>query len=100
MLEAGAPLHFVMDQVGHKDSKTALEIDAPVQKRVSRPQVKRAFEELLARSDVNQPSVLAEPSEKMSNRIAEKRDITLEAVHQNGPWSTEVVHGSKSNPRG
>jgi integrase len=26
MLEAGAPLHYVMDQVGHEDSKTTLEI--------------------------------------------------------------------------
>ena len=48
MLEAGAPLHYVMDQVGHEDSKTTLEIYAKVQKRLSRPQVKRAFEALLA----------------------------------------------------
>ena len=36
MLEAGAPLPYVMDQVGHADSKTTLEIYAQVQKRVSR----------------------------------------------------------------
>ena len=33
MLEAGAPLPYVMDQVGHADSKTTLEIYAQVQKR-------------------------------------------------------------------
>jgi integrase len=36
MLEAGAPLHYVMSQVGHEDSKTTLEIYAHVQKRISR----------------------------------------------------------------
>jgi len=38
-LEAGAPLPYVMDQVGHADSKTTLEIYAQVQKRVSRKNV-------------------------------------------------------------
>jgi integrase len=72
MLEAGAPLYYVMDQVGHEDSKTTLEIYALVQKRVSRPQVKRAFEELLARTDVGQLGVPAEPRQKMSRRAAER----------------------------
>ena|SRR5579875_1323530 len=36
MLEAGAPLPYVMDQVGHADSKTTLEVYAQVHKRVSR----------------------------------------------------------------
>jgi integrase len=71
MLEAGAPLHYVMDQVGHEDSKTTLEIYAHVQKRVSRPQVKRAFEELLARTDVGELGVAAEAREKMSDQTAE-----------------------------
>jgi integrase len=47
MLEAGAPLPYVMDQVGHADSKTTLEIYAQVQKRVSRRSVHAAFDELL-----------------------------------------------------
>jgi integrase len=47
MLEAGAPLPYVMDQVGHADSKTTLEIYAQVQKRVSRTNVHAAFDELL-----------------------------------------------------
>ncbi|MGI8558856.1 MAG: hypothetical protein ACR2ND_11215 [Solirubrobacteraceae bacterium] len=71
MLEAGAPLHYVMDQVGHEDSKTTLEIYAQVQKRVSRPQAKRAFEELLARSDLGVSGVPAELSEKTSHQTAE-----------------------------
>jgi hypothetical protein len=45
--EAGAPLPYVMDQVGHADSKTTLEIIAQVQKRVSRKNVHAAFDELL-----------------------------------------------------
>ncbi len=72
MLEAGAPLHYVMDQAGHEDSKTTLEIYAHVQKRVSRPQVKRAFEELLARTDVGEIGVPAEAREMMSDRTAER----------------------------
>ncbi|MDQ2761916.1 MAG: hypothetical protein M3Y17_16185 [Actinomycetota bacterium] len=36
-----------MDQVGHADSKTTLEIYAQVQKRVSRQSVHAAFDELV-----------------------------------------------------
>lgn len=71
-LEAGAPLHYVMDQVGHEDSKTTLEIYAHVQKRVSRPQVKRAFEELLARTDVGELGAPADVRSRVSHR-ARKR---------------------------
>lgn len=46
-MEAGAPLSYVMDQVGHQDSKTTLEIYARVQKRVSRKSVHSAFDNLL-----------------------------------------------------
>jgi hypothetical protein len=41
----------VMDQVGHADSKTTLEIYAQVQKRVSRKNVHAAFDELLNGAD-------------------------------------------------
>jgi integrase len=47
MLEAGAPLHYVMAQVGHEDAKTTLEIYAQVQKRLSRTGVQHAFDALL-----------------------------------------------------
>ena len=48
MIEAGAPLPYVMSQVGHADSRTTLEIYAQVQKRLSRKKVHRAFDDLLA----------------------------------------------------
>ena len=51
MLEAGAPLPYVMDQVGHADSKTTLEIYAQVQKRISRKNVHAAFDRLLTGAD-------------------------------------------------
>ena len=51
MLEAGAPLPYVMDQVGHADSKTTLEIYAQVQKRISRKDVHAAFDRLLNGAD-------------------------------------------------
>lgn len=37
-----------MSQVGHADSRTTLEIYAQVQKRLSRKEVHRAFDDLLA----------------------------------------------------
>ena len=54
MFEAGAPLPYVMDQVGRADSTTTLEIYAQAQKRVSRKNVHAAFDRLLigAYSDV------------------------------------------------
>jgi integrase len=51
MLEAGAPMPYVMDQVGHADSKTTLEIYAQVQKRISRKNVHAAFDRLLTGAD-------------------------------------------------
>jgi integrase len=51
MLEAVAPLPYVMDQVGHADSKTTLEIYAQVQKRLSRKNVHAAFDRLLTGAD-------------------------------------------------
>ena len=67
MLEAGAPLPYVMDQVGHQDSKTTLEIYAQVQKRVSRTKVHLAFDELLASAVAPPPSTAeANPSDVTS----------------------------------
>ncbi len=51
MLEAGAPLPYVVDQAGHADSKTTLEIYAQVQKRISRKGVHAAFDRLLNGAD-------------------------------------------------
>lgn len=42
-----AAVAYVMDQVGHADSKTTLEVYAQVQKRVSRKNVQAAFDELV-----------------------------------------------------
>jgi integrase len=92
MLEAGAPLHYVMDQVGHEDSKTTLEIYALVQKRDSRPEVKRRFEELLAGSDFGDPGVPAEGREKMSRQtLGSAKSAPV------GPPNWPVVH--KSGPQ-
>jgi hypothetical protein len=70
MPDAGAPLHYVMDKVGHDDSKTTLEIYAMVQKRMSRPLVKRAFDALLAGGDLTGSGVPAEARAKMSRQTA------------------------------
>ncbi len=100
MLEAGAPLHYVMDQVGHEDSKTTLEIYAHVQKRLSRPQVKRAFEALLAETDLSDLGIPAEAREKMSRKTsgsAQKRSRGTAKV-AGGPqkWAPNAP----STPRG
>ena len=47
MLEAGAPLTYVQDQVGHEDTKTAQEIYARVLRRQQRAKVGAAFNELM-----------------------------------------------------
>jgi hypothetical protein len=103
MLEAGAPLHYVMDQVGHEDSKTTLEIYAQVQKRVSRKQVKRAFEDLLAGTETDDPGVPAEGREKMSDQAQRNSEAgqigpCRASEVPGGPrkWSTEA----QTTPRG
>jgi integrase len=47
MLEAGAPLTYVQDQVGHEDTKTTQEIYARVLRRQQRAKVGKAFNELM-----------------------------------------------------
>lgn len=47
MLEAGAPVTYVQDQVGHEDAKTTQEIYARVLRRQQRAQVGTAFNELM-----------------------------------------------------
>jgi integrase len=100
MLEAGAPLHYVMDQVGHEDSKTTLEIYAQVQKRLSRPQVKRAFEALLAETDLGSAGIPADAREEMSRQTsgsAKKRaGRTAKMAGGLQKWSPNV----QSTPRG
>jgi hypothetical protein len=67
MIEAGAPLPYVMSQVGHADSRTTLEIYAQVQKRLSRKQVHRAFDDLLANAgSAGALEVPTDDREKMS----------------------------------
>jgi hypothetical protein len=92
MLEAGAPLHYVMDQVGHEDSKTTLEIYAQVQKRLSRPQVKRAFEALLAETDLDSADIPAEAREMLS------RETSRSAKKRSGR-KAKVAGGPQSGPQ-
>jgi hypothetical protein len=80
MLEAGAPLHYVMSQVGHEDSKTTLEIYAHVQKRISRTQVKRSFEALLAVDAKDDSAVPAEPCARLS-----RKPVRTRKAMQSGP---------------
>jgi hypothetical protein len=56
-----SPIAILMDQVGHLDSKTTLEIYAQVQKRVSRTKVHLAFEELLANAIDARSTPTADP---------------------------------------
>jgi 5'-deoxynucleotidase YfbR-like HD superfamily hydrolase len=47
MLEAGAPVPYVQDQVGHEDAKTTLDIYAQVLKRRDRRRHGEAFDALM-----------------------------------------------------
>jgi hypothetical protein len=64
LIEAGAPLPYVMRQVGHEDSRTTLEVYAQVQQRLSRKQVHQAFDDLLATAG-EATDVLTAAREKM-----------------------------------
>ena len=103
MIEAGAPLPYVMGQVGHADSRTTLEIYAQVQKRLSRRKVHRAFDDLLANAGSGRREVPTDGRDKMS-RLAVPTSFgdaeTGSPGHPGAPrgprkWSTEVVHGSQ-----
>jgi integrase len=97
LIEAGAPLPYVMRQVGHEDSRTTLEVYARVQQRLSRKQIHQAFDDLLA--NAGQPAVVpTEARENMSRstiasspRPAGMGDLEGAEVTA-GPqkWSTEV----------
>jgi hypothetical protein len=62
MLEAGAPLSYVTDQVGHADSETTLEIYAQVRKRASRKNVHAALDRLLNGADSNVSAAASDQS--------------------------------------
>jgi integrase len=74
LIEAGAPLPYVMRQVGHEDSRTTLEVYAQVQQRLSRSRIHEAFDELPA--DVGGlGQVPTERREKMSD-MAQTPDLS------------------------
>jgi integrase len=100
MLEAGAPLHYVMDQVGHEDSKTTLEIYAMVQKRLSRPRVKRAFEALLAETNLRNHDMQGETRVKTSRRTSKggKKQTRSQVKMSRGPQ--EWARNAQSSRRG
>jgi integrase len=97
MIEAGAPLPYVMSQVGHADSRTTLEIYAQVQKRLSRKQVHRAFDDLLASAgSVGTIEVPTDGGDKMSQ-------LTDDPVVGDGETAASGriagAHGPRSGPR-
>lgn len=85
-----------MDQVGHQDSKTTLEICALVQKRLSSPETKRRFEELLAGSDFGDPGVPAEGREQMSRQTIGTDASVRQTAH--GPQKCST--SAESTPPG
>jgi hypothetical protein len=96
MIEAGAPIPYVMRQVGHHDSRTTLEIYAQVQQRLARTEVHQAFDDLFA----NAGGLPASASQ--SPRLAPRDiDVTEEVVDDAGaaPWSAQLVHGRDNGPR-
>ena len=98
MIEAGAPLPYVMSHVGHADSRTTLEIYAQVQKRLSRKGVHRAFDDLLANAGKTEIEVPTDAGGKMSQVSVEagcrrRRNRLIRTVCWSAwstLWSTEV----------
>ena len=97
MIEAGAPLPYVMSQVGHADSRTTLEIYAQVQKRLSRKQVHRAFDDLLASAgSADAIEVPTDGSDKMSQLTDDPAVGAAEAASSEG---IAGPRGPRSGPR-
>ncbi len=90
LIEAGAPLPYVMRQVGHEDSRTTLEVYAQVQQRLNREKVHRAFDDLLATACHEIP-VPTEGRDKMLQATITSSFGEPEAA-ESSRWSTEVVH--------
>jgi hypothetical protein len=86
-----------MQQVGHEDSRTTLEVYAQVQQRLSRKQVHQAFDDLLS-SAGGSTDIPTEGHEKMSRpKIGSGlNDAEISAAEgDEGPrgprkWSTEA----------
>jgi hypothetical protein len=97
MIEAGAPLPYVMSQVGHADSRTTLEIYAQVQKRLSRKQVHRAFDDLLSSAGSDAIDVPTAADGKMSQLTS---DATAFGVAEDAsPERSTSSRGPRSGPR-
>jgi integrase len=96
MIEAGAPLPYVMSQVGHADSRTTLEIYAQVQKRLSRKGVHRAFDDLLANASKTGTNVPTDASGKMSQLSVEAGSGDAETTSSGRSTSPR---GPRSGPR-
>src|SRR6185437_12564892 len=97
MIEAGAPLPYVMSQVGHADSRTTLEIYAQVQKRLSRKKVHRAFDDLLAGAgSADAIEVPTDPGGKMSQLTNDPGRTAAQAALSG---VTAGPRGPRSGPR-
>ena len=96
MIEASAPLPYVMSQVGHADSRTTLEIYAQVQKRLSRKEVHRAFDDLLANAGRTEIDVPTDPGGKMSQLSVEAGSGDAEIT---SPGRSDGPRGPRSGPR-
>ena len=58
MLEAGAPVPYVQEQVGHEDANTTLKIYAQVLKRRDRKRHGEAFDALMTDAVPSAPSIM------------------------------------------
>ncbi|MFZ1994526.1 MAG: tyrosine-type recombinase/integrase [Solirubrobacteraceae bacterium] len=96
MIEAGAPLPYVMSQVGHADSRTTLEIYAQVQKRLSRKGVHRAFDDLLANAGRTAIDVPTDAGGNMSQSSVEAGSGVIETA---ASGRSAGPRGPRSGPR-
>jgi Phage integrase family len=100
LIEAGAPLPYVMRQVGHEDSRTALEVYAQVQRRLSRTRIHQAFDELLAGAG-GLGEVPTGCREKMSDTAQHRicqRSFGTEQRTVRAAWSAQLVRATEIGP--
>ncbi|MGH2884818.1 MAG: tyrosine-type recombinase/integrase, partial [Solirubrobacteraceae bacterium] len=96
MIEAGAPLPYVISQVGHADSRTTLEIYAQVQKRLSRKKGHRAFDDLLA--SAGSADVIEVPTDRGDKMSQVTNDPAFTAAAAASSGVTAGPRGPRSGP--
>src|SRR5205085_8235653 len=88
MAEAGAPITYVQDQVGHESARLTLEIYARVSRSRDRARWGRAFDELMSG---------AVPLETSSDDQLHRGPVATEGSHETRPADDTGARGTRES---